>query len=300
MPGITAIRCEGLPVPDPPPSLRIPHLGLLEKARKGLHAIPSTSTYLVEFQDALAAALAPAKMYLEILEVVNAIYKCLKELPQAILTLNVDAILDCFKNLTKAIRVMLAYIPPFSWLNTALDIADYAIDLVDEIIQIFVEVDAKITTLLKGVKYAQDMLNTDLEGLIDCDLDDLKALLMNIDPILKFIMPGQKILLEVLYKSLGDPRLKIALEKMNVMVLWFPVAFAAAAAGEDVPPPPLGLEVPDYVTQDPKVPVPPMGNILVTINEARNTTVEVYNYLAPLVGREADKRTRILPTFRNF
>lgn len=297
MPGLPLIQCTPLPPPDAPPHMRLPHLGLLEKAREGLHAIPSPATYLVKFQDALATALAPVKMYLEILEAVNAIYACMQAIPECIIRLSPTPLYECFKNLTQAVRVILQYLPPTAWLYTAAHLAEYTIDLVDEIIEVFIEVDGKIDQQVRGLDYARNMLNSDLEDLIDCNLGDLQALICNIEPILIFVVPAQKILLDTMYRYLKDPRIKVSITRLAAMQVWLPAAFAAVATGTALPEPPLGLPSSSETTQHASVPIPRLGNLLTVMNDGRNQAVKLYNIFAPLAGLSGRKVERTLPTF---
>ena len=296
------VQCASIDVPGPPPQLDIPHFGIMEKAWAGLRSIPDPDKLLIEFQDVLATALAPVRRFLEIVEVIVAIYNCVKAIPEAVMSLSPQPIYDCLQGLAKEMAKLLSWFPPMAYVRLGMELASYCIDLLDEIIALFTELDNTLTGYINLWNNAQALLDNELQSILQCaSTDALARVAMALD-VLKFIRPAADILNDVFIRLLPTSEavkgLKKSRDDYQAADTYVASAVTAIRAG-DTELPVFGVTAQELV-QHPIVPVPPLGSLFEALNQTRNSMVMMYNILAPLVGEDANKISRDTPQFTNF
>ena len=296
------IECVDATVPAPPPSLNIPNFGVIDKAWTNLNKIPGPDELLASFNDPLAAAMAPVKRYLEMVEVMSSMYKCFTAIPDAVMQLSPDPIFDCLKNLIKNLARVLSWIPPLSYVRMGLDVASYCIDVTDAIVVYFNAVDAKIDNFVSAYNEGVLFGDTELLRIVNCGAAAQKARLVMVFDLLKFVKPLNDALVDMFIRLLPNPDVGKQLKKIKEMYeeadTYTTNASAALRAGEDLPTFEGGPGAGD--AQHVVVEVPPLGDFLAALNQMRNAMVLLYNLLAPIVGSDPDKQMREPATYNHF
>jgi len=289
------VTCRQLTFPTPP-SIDIPHFGILQKAQETLDGIPDPADLLCKFQDTIAVALAPVRRYLEMIEAFLTIKQCMSVIPDAITSLDPGVILDCMKNLAKAFARLLSWLPPFTYVRLAMDVTSYLLDLVDAILSLAARVDDKIDKWVNLDALAKQLGDLELVNFVNCGMEDLSTDLRLLLKLVKFIEPANDVLMEMFLRLLNSDGLRDAYEKYKEASEYYDKVDTALSEGASSLPALAGFSSSD--TQDPVVPVPRMGALWENMNRSRNAAVVIYNTLAPFVGADADKEARSLPTFK--
>lgn len=296
MTALAQIRCEPLPMPERPPAISIPHLGILEKAWEGLHSIPDPGQLLCKFQDAAAAAMAPIRRYLEMVETVAAFYNCMNAIPKAISQMSPDPVFDCLRDLAKAIARILSWFPPMSYVRTGVDLADYAISVIDEIVALFVELDSLIADYEAVLSEANLLGDTELVDITNCGMMDVKIRLVIALDLMGPIKPLTDMLMDPFIRLMPNPELVKQLKKIKDSYDESDTFIRQAGVsmrGNQALPPFKGYE--GEAAQPNNFGLPPMGAVLQAINQTRNALAMLYNVLAPLVGDDPDMEMVDLP-----
>lgn len=271
--------CIELPQPPTPPSLEIPQFGILETARQSLHDLPDISTYIMSMQNAAALALAPLRRFLELIEVVLTIKECFSVIPDSLLPPDPTAIIDCIKNLAKAIARLAAFFPPLSYIPTILDLANFVIQIVDEIISLFELLDQRLTQYTAVLNSATELGDLELAAVANCGSAEANIQILNAMEILKFVTPIINSILTPIARIVPEHNLRQVLEDI-----------ADVPAQLDL------VETDIQSTVGPPV-LEPLIQLMVIL---RNAAVMLYNTAAPIIGREANKGPRDIPEFQNF
>lgn len=265
---------------DPPalPELEIPQFGILQAARQSLYDLPDFSVYIMSMQNAAAVALAPLRRFLEMVEIILAIKSCQQAVIDALLPPSPGPIIDCLKDLIKAIARIASFFPPLEYVKTALSLAKFAIQILDEVISLFELLDQRITQLKENIDLSLELGDLELGAINDC-AGGMTPIVVNSMDILKFVTPMLKIMLEPLARLIPIP----ALRKMVKDIANFPALLTnAQSAIESAQGPPV------------------LGDLMEMIVQMRNIAVLMYNTLSPVVGRDPDMRPRTVPSFQNF
>jgi hypothetical protein len=297
------IQCDTVPLPPAPPSIDIPHFGTLAKAWEGLYSIPKASDLLAQFQDQLAVALAPVRRYLELIEILTSLYACTQAIPKAILWLNPSPIYDCIENLAKAIARILSWVPPMAYIRMYMDLANYCISLIDEILDWFGELDDILTDYIETFLEAELLDDQELQQILECSASDIRPRLKIAMNLLAFVKPINDMLINVFIRLIPDANTVKALKKAKKAYEeaneYMELASAVVDAGGGSLP-----EIPGFSHTPPEqhqlVPVPPLGPLLYTMTNTQNAMVLIYNALAPLVGLDPDKEMREMRSYNNF
>lgn len=279
--------CKAMPLPPTPPSISIPAFGVLEKAHGALDQIPDIGDLIAGFQDTLAVALAPLRRFLEIIEAMMAFDTCMRSIPRAILTLNPNPIYECLKALGKIIVILASYIPPAAYILTIMDVASYCIDIITEIYGLLQRIDAEIAEFITALQLAQLLGDAQLEAYVRCGAEEIKSVSLNIFGLLAFIKPINDVLLDAIIQRIDNPYLREAVQQYKDMTTYFDSAKSAIADGVELPELP-GQSIVSK-TWDPDVPVPPLGPLLQAMYLVQTSLAQIYNILAPFVGRESNK-----------
>jgi hypothetical protein len=302
----TTIPCIGVDMPVPPPSLEIPGLGAIQQARAALNNLTDPSEMLMQMQNQLAVALAPIRRFIEMLEAIMALQGCVTAIPTAITSLSPKPIVNCLKNLVKAIGVLTNYIPPKAWVRTAMDVASWSIDVIDELIGLFEDMDERITQYTQLWDEALALGDLELQASMQCSVSEVKALTLNMFEILMIIKPLNDVLIDVFVRITNAKILEDAAEKYKKVNSNLPGMKQAIIDGSPLP-------LPDDLTaaliqsiqekadsQHSIIPLPPLGALFQGMNEMRNAVVIIYNFIAPWVGLDPNKTTRETPEFNNW
>lgn len=295
--GIINIVCKSLQIPSPPPQVTIPNFGVMQQAWGALDDIPDPAKLLGEMQNQLASAMAPVRRYLEIVEVLQAIQQCLKAAIDAVTQLSPDPLFDCFKNLTKAIARVLSWLPPLSYVRTAADIAGYCIDVMDEIFDFFERLDDMISDYISTLSNATLLNDSDLIGFANCGLSEVLPHIIVVVDLIAFVTPLNNALMDMFTRLMPNPLLQ-TIKQMYEETQTYVLKVQAQLKLDPTQPLPQFLTFPLPTTaQNPNVPVPKLGPLLEATNHCRNGMVLLYNFMAPVVGLDADKETRSTPTY---
>ncbi|MBM4370149.1 MAG: hypothetical protein FJ098_00745 [Deltaproteobacteria bacterium] len=295
--GPLIIRCSTWSLPPDPEKLHIPTYGILEKARAAIRRIPDPSEYIAQMMDNVQLALAPIKQLLELIEAIKAIYDCMMSLPKSILPPDPTQLFQCLKKLAKAIITLFGWVPPLAYIPMALDVLEYLVGVIDEIISLFVDLDKRITGLI--ALWEEALLYNDLELQIsaNCGFSEINALVKNIQPLLLLIQPAADVLNEMFIEYIPSESLKKAIKMYQEAQTWNRKAVALLGTGLPLP------ELPGFTTpvrpQHVKCPLPPMGNLFENLNQARNALVLAHNTVGTIIGRQ-ELHTRTTPAFVNF
>jgi hypothetical protein len=294
------VQCIDIPMPDPPPSISIPQLGIMQKAWDSLHAIPSPDELIMRFQDAISAALAPVRYFLELIEVCVSLFDCIQAIPDAVTSLSPSPIYDCLKKLAKAISRILSYIPPMAYIRTALDIASYCMAVIDEIVLFFTEIDNLLTEYIEKFTNAQLIGDVDLMNIISCSAKDINIRFTMILDILKLVKPFNDILMNVFLRTLGSGVADLKKAQTSYTQSGDYIESAGSSYRNNGTLPVYPGSSSSTKAQHILVPIPPISPLLESLNVSRNAMVLVYNLLAPVVGLDPDKEFSAIPEFTNF
>ena len=276
---MTIANCLELPAPPTLPPLTIPNFGILQTARQSLYDMPDLSNYIMRLQDTAAVALAPLRRMLEIMEVLLAFKQCMQAVPAALLPPSPKPILDCLKSLVKAFTLLLQYIPPFNYIPTLIDLMDYVIVVIDEIVAFFQLLDDRITEQKVELEAALELGDLELASIIDCVSAETTQLIVNAMDILKFIQPLITTMLDPLSRLIPVAILKEKLEELA-----------------DIPSALVQIQTDIEATAG----IPVITPLLQVMYIIRNVAVVVANTVAPLVGKAASREPEEAPVFVNF
>jgi hypothetical protein len=273
------VFCLELPNPPPVPRLEIPQFGPLEVAKQSILDFPDPSYFIMRMLDAAAVALAPLRRYLEMIEVVFALKQCMEAVKDALLPPSPKPIIDCLKDLLEKIQRILALFPPLSYIQTALDISDIAVQLVDEILAIFYFLDEKVTAYKALINAGIDLGDLELAQIGDCASSDTKAITLNMLGPVKLTLPLFRSILQPLTRFIPNEQLKKYVEDLADLSKAFDQAESTILAQEG----------------------PPVIERLMTpLAQLRNLSASTYNILAPVIGKPANMPLVPLPEFDNF
>jgi hypothetical protein len=274
---MTVPICLEMPAPPELPYLEIPQFGIMSAARQSLYDLPDLSTYLMSLQEVAALALAPVRRFLEMVEIILAIKSCQDAIIEALLPPSPGPIIECIKDLIKAIARLASYFPPLEYVKSMLSLCKFIIQVIDEVVDLFVFLDQQLANYILVLQNALELGDLELGALADCAGSEITALTVNMMDVLKYVTPILKILLEPLARLVPIPALREALKKIaNLPALLTDIKSAVGQA--DGP--------------------PVIGGLMSLINDMRNAVVILYNVLAPVVGRDSDLKPRTLPTFQ--
>jgi len=277
------VRCINPRPYQRPPRITIPNLGVLEQAWDMIDGIPDPMDIVAKFMDKINLAMMPLKKYLQLVEGIVAIKQCVEAIPKAILWLSPTPIFDCLKALARVIAPIIQDIPPIPYIQAAMDIMAYAIDLIDAIIDLFTALDTKLSRLFDLRVYAQALGDIDLVNFSNCGLKDITLTMQQIMDLLRYVQPLVSILLSVILRLLPTPAAQRAADDLLETALTF---------GETQD---LLADVDITVTG-----LPDLGAFFLALGSMRKILVQIYNIIAPIIGEDADKTDRTIPTFTHF
>jgi hypothetical protein len=261
--------CLELPPPPQLPRLEIPQFGLLEAARQSLYDLPDLSNYIMRLQDAAALALAPLRRFLELLEVLISIEACFFAIIDALFPPSPGPIIDCLKEFAKSLARLLAYIPPFPYVQVILDLCDYTILLVDEIVALFQLLDAKLSEYKVTLADALELGDLELAAITDCAGTETTALTLNLMDTLKFVTPLITVIVTPIARLIPIPAVSDQL-----------IALSNIPATLD------SIKGDLESTEGPPV----VEDLVTAMFSLRNIAVTIYNLLAPVVGKPSDRQ----------
>lgn len=276
-----------LPISPPlaTPQLSIPQFGVLQAARQSLYDLPDASYFIMRMQEASSLALAPLRRFIEMLEIVFALKNCSTAVIDAISQFSVQPILDCIPNLVKALAKLVSFIPPLSYIPTLLDLATYVIQCIDEFFNLLIYLDSRISDQKALLNTAIDLGDLELANYADCAASDLIAQMSNATDLLIFVSGILQLLLEPVVQAIGEPVLRALLGQL--------VAKATNL-------PQLLNDLQTSLSPETSFDIPGLGDLIEEVIGLRNIVVQLYNAVAPLIGREASLSIIPQPSFDNF
>jgi phage-related protein len=282
---LLAVICEDLPPPSELPRVFIPVLGELRKARDSINGLPKSYDLLLKFMDVLNVALAPVRQLLELLEVVMSIKDCITGIVDALTAIPPDPskVLECPKRLLQAFARLMAYIPPLPYIKSMVYLVSFLVDIIDALLDVFVELDAAITEWKNMRLLALRLQDIELLRLVDCRGQEFGITAVSLADVLKVIVPLLEMMLEPIARLVPDPKLKQMVKDLadarktlnNVEGL----VKAGAAAVEQL------LLI--------------LHPLLVLIMQMRSIVVTVHNIVAPYFSLPP-KLQKPTPSFSNF
>jgi hypothetical protein len=225
--------------------------------------------------------------------------QCMTVIPDAIASLDVDALWNCIKTLIQTLARVLSWMPPFPYIVTAVDIAGYGLDLINEILTFMEAVDEKITKWIEIYDLAEQIGDLELIGFVNCGIGQTKVDIHMMMDTLQFISPINDALIENFLRMMNLEPLKMAYQQYTQASQYYAQVASAIASGATALPALSGFTQP-AMTQHVIVPVPPLGALFENMGRSYNAGVLIYNLLAPFAGRDSDKVMREIPTFNNF
>ena len=274
-----------IPLPDPvtPPRINLPYIGVFEKAREGIYdAGADFAGMLAKMQDQLAVALAPVRQFLELVDAIMAIKQCIESIPKSLMPPSPKPILDCLQKLLKVIGILLRYIPPFPYIITIMDLISIEIDLIDEVVSLFVTLDQQITQSKNALADALNLNDLDLQSILSCGDDEIQILIGNSGDLLQLMQPMIDMMLNPILSYIPNPVLRDKLDEMKDLDKQIKDLQTQIRSGGSIPT--AGL----------------VGSLVTALYAMRSVLVTLYNALAPVIGKEPDKVMTTPPTFSNL
>jgi len=266
--------CAVPQLPPAPSKIKAPFIGDLQQARKSLYALPDGSEMLMRFMDSLELAMAPARQFIELLELGTLYKDCLGSIIDAVTQLNPDPIFACLKKVMKKLATLASYFPPMSYVRLIVDCLAVGVKLLDEIVYMFVWLDSQITSWRDLVQQAQTLGDKTLLSVADCEIAEYGLCMLNANDIMKLVSPGIRVLLEPITENIPSYPLKIALTQLVDIekqltdldtTVRESVTKANAEAGID-----------DMLEM--------LGEVLTTLCDLETVLVDIYNVVGPMLG----------------
>lgn len=275
---MAVVLCVDLSDLPEPPQLNIPQVGVFKVARQSLFSLPEPSYFLMRLQDAAGLALAPLRRFMELLEAVVAIQNAVTAVIDAITQLSPQPIIDALQGVVEAIARLLTFIPPLSYLPLMLDLINFALTMLDSIIDLLVFIDFRLGTFQETATAAQALGDLELAGIVDCAAQEMGILLQQSLPLISVIFQVPKLLLTPLSRFL--PPLKKLLDDLAVIEEALPAQVAAVEQG--------------LKASSPSAPsIGPMMDLLISLHHAMSIG---YNVIAPLAGQSPGRALKETPT----
>lgn len=167
--------------------------------------IPTGADIATDFFSQIGPAMAPMKPFFDMLDTVIQIFKCLKAIPEAIMSLDPGKILDCFPALAKLIDQLLKLIPQLSIPKMIRAILRNLSVLLRSIANEFEYIDRQIKRIARSIDRAASLQDVKMNGFLVCAQNDLNQSVLSTAEALKGL--GRIILLVNIFIGLigADP-----------------------------------------------------------------------------------------------
>lgn len=270
------------------PSIEIPQFGILSAIRKDLYSIPDINPYLLDMQAQIQLAIAPLRRFFELIEIILAIRDCQKAVIDALLPPSPGPIIECLRNLIRALARLAAFFPPLEYVKTLVTMCIYSVAFIDAVWDLFGLLDARISELKAGLAEAIRLGDLDLAAIYDCASTEVTALInQSLDPLQIVLVPIQ-MMLDPIARLVPIKPLQDALSEIVNITAEFEQlrsdGFQTARA-----------EVSEFTVE-----LPLLQPLLDITAKIRNVIVIVHNTAAPVVGRDPDLGTRQAPQLENL
>lgn len=267
-------ECSRLQLPPAPPKIQVPFLGELQQARKSLYALPDGSEMWMRFMDSLALAMAPARQFIELLELGTLYKDCMGSIIDAVAQISPDPIFACLKKVMKKLATLASYFPPLSYVKLIIDCLSAGVQLLDEVVYMIVWLDGQITSWRALVQQAQTLGDKTLLSIADCEISEYGLCMLNAKDIMMLISPGIRVLLEPITQNIPSYPLKLALTRLvdieKVLTdLDTTVREAVTDAGSEN-----GI---DALLES-------LGQVLTVLCSLETVLVDIYNVAGPMLG----------------
>lgn len=285
MPDILDIVCQPLIMPDQLPEMELPNFGPIQKAWGAMGHVPDPGDLLAQFQDMITPAMAPIRRWMMLQQLAQQIYNCIKAVPESILTLSPDPVLDCTENLTKYLMQVLKMVPPLSYVAYGMSVVRYCRMFIDEVFLLYQAMDQVISGYASLASDAALIVDTELQNQISCGVTELLPPLVQSADQMGFVKPAMDTLINPFLMLPGGNALKPLLDQFTSADDYISDVRDQVAGGSSqspLPTPPFAGFVTGSVTQPPFVPFPPLGPLVFVLGFQRQMLTQIYNLLSPL------------------
>ena len=207
--------CSWLEPPAAPPEVTVPFLGKLTQVRKSLYQLPDGSEIWLRFLNSLNLAMAPARQFIELLELMGLYKDCMTAIPEAILSLNPDPVYTCLKKLVRKIATLLSFFPPMSYVRLIVDCLKVAVQLLDEMVLMLSWLDQQLTSWNALIANANALGDTTLLEIAGCQAAEFGVVAINANDVMRVVSPLIRMLLEPIVSYIPSEPLKQAVVKLT-------------------------------------------------------------------------------------
>jgi len=162
------IICYKLPAIPPGYSLTLPGMGELTYLRDTLERMPRPSEMLLKFLNSIGPALAPVYSLLKVLDLIQAIIRCVMSVKDCITTLSPFPLIKCFSGLFEALAKIIPLLPPIVYLKMVVDIISLLRMLLDDILSLISIIDFRISEIKRTIEAATAAGDAALIEIAEC------------------------------------------------------------------------------------------------------------------------------------
>jgi hypothetical protein len=171
-----------------------------------INKIPHGSDMCLDFFSQIGPAMAPMKPFFDILDTVLALFRCLKAIPEAILSLDPSELLNCFPALAKMIDQLLKLIPYLSLPKMVKAILHNLATLIRSVANDLNYIKSQLQRIADMIDRAADLNDVKMNGFLVCAQATMNDGTMSTAEALKGI--GRIILLvNILMGLFGGPEI---------------------------------------------------------------------------------------------
>lgn len=203
--------CIKLPAMPPEYKLALPGMGELTYIRDSLERMPRPSEMLLKFLNSIGPALAPVYMLIKVLDVIQAIIRCVLAVKKAITELSPLPLIQCFEGLFEAIAKLIPLIPPMAYLKMVMDIIGLVRYLLDDIIGLVYIIDNEISQIKAMINAGTASGDLRLIEIAECsrhNLNQQAAGMINVLTLIGKLLGTLLIVLDMLEAFLPPPAAK--------------------------------------------------------------------------------------------
>jgi hypothetical protein len=140
----------------------------LDYVWNAINQIPSASDVSLDFFGQIGPALAPLKPFFDILDTVLALFRCVKAIPDAIMSLDPSELINCVPALAKAVDQLLKLIPQLSIPKMVIAILHNLATLLRAIGADLLYLESQIRRIMDGIDRAARLNDHVLNGFLVC------------------------------------------------------------------------------------------------------------------------------------
>jgi len=184
---MASVFCINIPKHISNLELELPGIGSLQMIKEKIDSFPRISDYVLKMMNISAPAMAPIRNILRVLDVVIAVMKCIKAIPDSLVPPSPGPILDCITGLAEAVAALLEFIPPFPYVKMIFQIMKAIRQLLDDLIADINTIDAQISLIKSMISRGADTGNTTLIELGECAKTEVEEMVNGILSVFELI-----------------------------------------------------------------------------------------------------------------